>query len=92
MPVEGIPDPQVHRLCRRCGKWFEPREGSLVAPEATGPLGAMRALRASIDGSRLRFQCGRCTRIRRTTETVLWGTLLGLVVVILVLERLGLIK
>lgn len=92
MPVEGIPDPQVDRLCRRCGKWFEPQEGSLVAPEVTGPLGAMRAARATVDGSLLRFQCRRCTRIRRTTQAVLWGTLLGLVTLILVLQKLGLIK
>jgi hypothetical protein len=87
-----MPDPQSHRICRRCGKWFEPGEGSLMAPEATGPMGAMRAARASFDGSLLRFQCDRCTRIRRTTERALWGTLLGLMAIILVLERLGLLK
>lgn len=92
MPVEGIPDPRFHRVCRRCGKWFEPAEGSLVAPEVTGPLGAMRAARASFDGSLMHFQCRRCTRIRRTTQAVLWGTLVALVTIVLVLERLGYIK
>lgn len=92
MPVEGLPDPQTHRLCRRCGKWFEPRDGTLMTPEVTGPLGAMHAARASFDPSLLRFQCSRCTRVRRTTQAVIWGTLLTLVAVILLLEKLGLIE
>ena len=90
--MEGMPDPETHRICRRCGKWFEPSEGSLMAPEVTGPMGAMRASRASFDGSLWRFQCNRCTRIRRTTERALWGTLLGLMAIILLLEWLAVLK
>ena len=92
MPVEGLPDPQRHRICRRCGKWFEPDEGTLMAPEATGPLGAMRAMRASFDSSLLRFQCDRCTRIRRTRERVLWGALLVMIAIPIILEMLGIIE
>jgi hypothetical protein len=87
-----MPDPEIHRICRRCGKWFEPSEGALMAPEITGPLGAMRAARASFDGSILRFQCHRCTRIRKTTERVLLGLLLGLIAVVLLLERIGVLR
>jgi hypothetical protein len=87
-----MPDAERHRICRRCGRWFEPTEGRLMAPEATGPLGALRAARASFDDSLRRFQCNRCTRIRRTTQLVIWGTFLVLVAVILLLERLGQIK
>jgi hypothetical protein len=89
MPVEGMPDPTVHRICRRCGKWFDPAEGRLMAPEATGPMGMMHAARASFDGSMLRFQCDRCTRIRRNTERALWATLLALMGLVLLLEQLG---
>ena len=92
MAVEGLPDPEAHRLCRRCGKWFDPREGSLTAPEVTGPLGAMHAIRASVDASALRFQCYRCTRVRRNTQAAIWGTFLALVALILALERLGFLK
>ena len=92
MPVEGLPDPETHRLCRRCGKWFDPHEGSLRAPEVTGPLGAMRAMRAAVDVAALKFQCHRCTRVRRNTQAMIWGTFLALLVTILVLERLGLLK
>jgi rubredoxin len=89
MPIEGMPDPQLHRICRRCGKWFEPEEGALMAPEATGPMGAMRAARAPFDPSLMRFQCTRCTWIRRTTERVLWGALLAIFAMILLFEKLG---
>jgi hypothetical protein len=37
----------------------------------------------------LRFQCDRCTRIRRNTERALWAVLLGLMGLVLVLEKLG---
>jgi hypothetical protein len=89
MPIEGMPDPEVHRICRRCGKWFEPGEGALMAPEATGPMGAMRAARASFDPSLLRFQCNRCTRSRRLRGWWLWGTLLGLMALVLLAEKMG---
>ena len=92
MPAAGAPVPQPQSICRRCGKWFAATEGGLPAPEVTGPLGALRAARSSFDDSLWRFQCHRCTHIRRTTQAVLWGTLLALVAVILPLERLGQIK
>jgi hypothetical protein len=89
--IEGMPDPKIHRICRRCQRWFYPEEGTLEAPEVTGPFGAMQAFRASIfaDPRLLRFQCRRCTKVRRTTQQVLWVTLIGLVGSILILERLG---
>jgi hypothetical protein len=63
-----------------------------MAPEATGPLGAMRSLRAYFDTSVLRFQCHRCTRVRRATQFAIWGTFFALVGIILLLERLGFIQ
>jgi hypothetical protein len=63
-----------------------------MAPETTGPLGAMRAARASFDGSLMRFQCRHCTLVRRTREAALWATLLGLIATILILEKLRLIE
>lgn len=92
MPIEGMPDPQIHRICRRCGKWFEPSEGSSVTPDVTGPMGALRAARASFDGSLLRFQCNRCTWIRRTRERVIWGALFAFLAIVLLLEKIGWLK
>jgi hypothetical protein len=90
--IEGLPDPQRHRICRRCGRWFEPAEGTMVAPLVTGPLGLMRATRASVDGSVQRFQCHRCTRVRRTREIALWGGLFVLMGLVLLLEKLGILR
>ena len=94
MPIEGIPDPEKHRICRRCQQWFELSEGTFLSPEITGPLGAVRALRATIadDSSVLRFQCHRCTRIRRKTQQVLWFTLIAILVLVLVLEKVGVLN
>jgi hypothetical protein len=87
-----MPDAERHCICRRCQKWFEPNEGRLMAPEATGPLGAMRSLQASFDSSVLRFQCHRCSRVRRATQIAIWATFLTLLGVVLLLEKLGWIQ
>lgn len=94
MPVVGVPNPELHRICRRCRKWFDPSEGTLVAPELTGPLSAMRATRTSIgqDASVLRFQCHGCTRIRRRMQTLLWVALVSLLALVLLLERLHVLR
>ncbi len=63
-----------------------------MPPEVTGPIGALRAIRAAAGAAPLGFQCYRCTRIRRNTQAAILGTFLVLVTIILVLERLGLIK
>jgi hypothetical protein len=62
-----------------------------VTAEATGPLGAMRALSQNLSGNEadLRFQCHRCTKVRKLTQIVLWSSLLGLLAIVLILERLG---
>ena len=93
MPIEGMPDTKQHRICRRCQRWFEPDEGTLMTPELTGPVGASQSLRASLgDTSVLKFQCARCTRIRRVTQIALWSALAIIAAVVLLLERLGVLK
>ena len=76
MPVDH-PDPAVHKLCRRCRRWFDPVDGEMLLPEATGPLNSLRLAAASIagDDSARRFVCHRCVRIRRRTKTVIWMAL-----------------
>ena len=91
MILEGMPDPERHRVCRRCGQWFETAEGSLVPPEGIAARSYLR-LSSRHGGTLLRFQCHRCTRIRRATQAIIWGTFLGLVAIILLLQGLGLIK
>ena len=93
-PIEGIPDLDRHRICRRCQKWFDAGAGALMPPEWTGPVGAMRALRSFIsqDSSLLRFQCHRCTRIRRATQGSIWLVLLVLIALVLIAEKFGLLR
>jgi hypothetical protein len=88
-----MPDTELHRICRRCQKWFFPSEGSIQGPEVTGPLGAMEAMRAAAgDRSVLRFECHRCSRIRRNTKLGLWLGLGALIGLVLLLARLGVIR
>lgn len=60
-------------------------------PEAVGPIGGMRNLAAELagDSSALRFMCRRCVRVRRTTKLILYSLLVGMIALILILERLG---
>lgn len=93
MPITGMPDTTRHRICRRCQRWFDPHEGTLRAPEVTGPFGASQSLRASLgDASVLRFQCSRCTKIRQWTQIALWSTLAFLIGLILLLDRVGILE
>jgi hypothetical protein len=93
MTIDGMPDVHLHRICRRCQKWYFPEEGTDKAPEVTGPLGGMHAIRAAAgDQSMLRFECHRCSRVRRNTKAVLWLSLGGLVGLVLLLERLGVLR
>lgn len=93
MPLEGIPDRERHGFCLYCHKWHDLSEGTRVLPEATGPLSAMRRIGAAATGdeSALKFVCHRCARRRKLTGRVLFGTLIAAVLIILLLERLGLI-
>lgn len=38
MAIEGLPNPQIHRMCKRCHQWFNAHEGALCWPPKTGLL------------------------------------------------------
>jgi hypothetical protein len=60
MPVSGIADPDQHRICIRCGQWFEPDEGEVIPLERGNPVGRMAD---AVSGDvRMRFRCDVCTR------------------------------
>ena len=63
----------------------------MLGPEVTGPLGAIQAFRGGVlqDSSVLRFQCNTCSRTRRTTQIAIWATLGVLLLLVLLLEKLG---
>jgi hypothetical protein len=62
MPVEGLPDRKIHRLCWGCRRWFHLDEGVLDYPFAKGPMSMLlRAMARSMEDERkLRFYCTAC--------------------------------
>lgn len=84
MPVE-TPDPERHSICCRCGKWFEPWEGEVVAPPRPGPLARIGMGVAGVSGfsAAPRFMCASCVEqarlSRRLTLIVASFTLLLIV-------------
>ena len=78
MPVVGTPDPERHRFCFRCHRWFEPDEGIIVDPERQGMSGdmfmAFHGMRRLAEGeTKPRFKCHHCVRIERTRTLIIWG-------------------
>jgi hypothetical protein len=94
MPIGGFPDKERHRLCIRCGQWHEPDEGRMVYPDAAGLLSGIRRAAAVVaeDESARRFMCYRCMRVRRYTRGIIFGSLAFVILLVLVLERLGLLS
>ena len=61
MPVEGLPDPALHKRCFRCGGWFDEMDGTWVAKPRHGPGGAVLALVDRLIGDRpQQFMCDAC--------------------------------
>jgi hypothetical protein len=82
MPVSGIPDPEQHCICIRCGQWFDPFEGEVIPLERANPVGRMAD---SFSGDiKMRFRCDGCTQVlarrRLTVMSVLAAVLFALVV------------
>jgi hypothetical protein len=75
MPVEGLPDAAIHRLCSRCHKWHEPDEGVMVWPDRFHWIRELRQVADAIGGdtSEMRFLCYRCLRVRRLTTRIIWS-------------------
>lgn len=38
MPITGLPNPQIHRLCKRCRQWFDHHEVESCWPPKKGLL------------------------------------------------------
>jgi len=93
MPVEGTPGREHHRFWFYWHKWHYPEEGTLVVPEATGPLSAMRSLGAAITRNEpaLRFVCFRCQHRRRLIKRIIFVAFALIVGTVLLLQRLDLI-
>lgn len=62
MPITGLPDPAIHRKCKRCGTWCHLHEGVLAWPPRRGLFSVVHvALAESMDRQdQLKFYCVAC--------------------------------
>jgi predicted nucleic acid-binding Zn ribbon protein len=76
MPIGGLPDPNKHRVCMRCTKWFEPDEGSAAVRQSFGLSGSIAdGIRNAAGDADLRFICHRCASVRRKRKLAIYGVL-----------------
>jgi hypothetical protein len=85
VPVAGLPDPDVHWRCVRCGQWFEADEGSLFERQRSSRAGAIAdAIRGEV---KLLFRCDPCTAKHKRNRIIFYGVLALLFVVGLLVQR-----
>jgi hypothetical protein len=73
MPVSGVPDPDEHWICIRCGQWFEADEGQLIRLERPTFVGK---LAENVSGDiKMKFRCDGCTRRLARNRTLFFGAL-----------------
>jgi hypothetical protein len=78
VPVSGLPDPDQHWACTRCGQWFEAEEGKLYEPGRASIAGTLAdSIRG---GANLKFRCDSCTAKRRQRRALFYFVL-GLLVI-----------
>ena len=99
MPITGLPDPTLHRKCKRCGIWIHLHEGSLTWPPKRGLLSFVHVtLAESIEQTtELKFYCVPCQERNARDErgfrklfVTMGVTVLGLAVALLIASWLGL--
>lgn len=93
MASSGFPDREKQGFCFYCHRWLDLGEGTRVIPEAGGPITALRGLGAAVTGdeSASKFVCHRCARRRKLTRRVIFAVLIAAILIVLLLERLGLL-
>lgn len=79
MPIEGLPDPEQHRLCVRCGRWHHPDEGSEIDVRSTAPGRILPVIRFV------------CRRRRLRIRIILFGSLALLLLLALLARLLGIL-
>ena len=62
MPISGLPNPQIHRLCKRCRQWFDAHEGFQCWPPKTGLLSWVHVTLSenTEQASEQKFFCNAC--------------------------------
>lgn len=62
MPITGLPDPAIHRKCKRCGGWFHLHEGALGWPPKRGLISVVHVTMVESTGieREMKFFCTAC--------------------------------
>jgi hypothetical protein len=70
MPIVGLPNPQIHRMCKRCHQWFNVHEGALCWPPKTGLLTWVHVTMAEgMEHEKdLKFYCSPCQRLNQADQ------------------------
>lgn len=94
MPIEGLPDPEKHCLCIRCGTWHHPDEGSeMNVGPTSGRLPGMNIVAAFVSfptrATSMRFVCYACRRKRLRIRLVVFGSLALLLLLAILAKSLG---
>lgn len=71
MPISGLPNPQIHRLCKRCRQWFDHHEVTLCWPPKKGLLSFVHVtLAESVDQEKdQKHYCHACQELNAKDET-----------------------
>ena len=89
MPIDGLPDPAIHRLCLRCRRWHEPSEGVTVFPDGPDiphdPISAVVVglSHAMVPRTKERFICHACRRRRRLITWSIYGALVLVLIAVM---------
>lgn len=88
-----LPDPDLHSVCRRCQMWTDRADGSAVLPAANSVFQQSLQAAKIIGGQNIsQFVCFRCQRRAKMRFRVLAGIGIVVMLIVLALEKCGLLK
>lgn len=92
MPIEGLPNPQIHRMCKRCRQWFNVHEGAMRWPPKTGLLTWVHVTMAeSMEQEKdVKFFCVACQELNAKDEARFTKALRQTCITVAVLAVVGL--
>ena len=93
MPIDGLPNPQIHRMCKRCRQWFNAHEVSMMWAPKTGLLTWVHVTMAeNMDQHKeLKAYCSACQELNSKDETRFSKAFMQSVIMIAIVCGLGLI-